>query len=62
MFKGNVAAVTAGVSGASFPFWETWLTSGWSTLIGVGGAIVLALTIWNKCLAIRLKNRDLRKK
>lgn len=60
MIKSNVTAVATGAGGLSYPFWNAWLTSGWSTLIAILGAIVLALTIWNKILEVRLKNRDLK--
>ncbi len=60
MFKSNTVAAAAGAGGLSFPLWDTLIASGWSTLIGIAGGIVLLLTIWNKVLEIRLKNRALR--
>jgi len=60
MLRSNVTAAAAGAGGISFPIWNNFLTSGWSILIAVMGAIVLGLTIWSKILEIKQKNRDLK--
>ncbi len=61
MLRGNGVSAATGSAGVSFPFWDMSLSSGWSILIGLAGGLVLLLTIWDKVLQIRLKNRDLRK-
>ena len=61
MLKSNVTAAAAGAGGISFPLWNSFLASGWSAIVAVLGVIVLLLTIWNKILEVRLKNRDLKK-
>ena len=60
MFKSNTVALAVGGGGITSPFWSVWLTSGWQILIAVAGAVVLALTIYNKVLEIRQRRRDLK--
>jgi hypothetical protein len=50
---------TLGGAGVTFPAWGEALTTGWQGLVGVMGAVVLVLTIYNKILEAKQRRRDL---
>ena len=58
MLKSNAASAAVGGTGLAYPLWAGWIT-GYQTLIAIGGAVVIALTIYNKVLEIRQRRRDL---
>ena len=62
MWRSNITAVTVGTGGITYPLWATWLTTGWSIALAVGGAVLLCLTIRNKILENRKLQRDLNAK
>ena len=62
MWKGNVAAAAVGTGGLTYPIWTTWLTTGWSVAVAIGGAVLLILAIRNKILENRKLRRDLAQK
>ncbi len=62
VIKGDITPFLIGSTGLTFPLWGTWLSSGWNIALGVAGAIVLGLTIYNKILEIKQRRRDLKKK
>lgn len=57
--KDMYSYVTAGAAVTS-PAWIDFMSHIWQTMVPLMGAIVLALTIWNKILENRQRRRDLR--
>jgi len=51
----------AGVSGVTLPLWIAWIPVAWQGIIAVLGALVLVLTLYNKTLELRIKQKELEK-
>jgi uncharacterized integral membrane protein len=58
----NTVAASTGSVALSYPAWAIHLSSQWSIIVAVLGAVVLLLTIWNKVLEIKMRRKSLREK
>lgn len=56
----DLSAYTQGGVAVTFPAWGQLLTEGWQVFVGVLGAVVLCLTIYNKVLEAIQRRRDLK--
>lgn len=60
MFRDTIDTAT-GVTGVTLPLWISWVPVAWQGIIAVIGAMVLLVTLYNKILELRLKQKELEK-
>lgn len=60
MLRDTVDTAT-GVTGVTLPLWIAWVPVAWQGIIAVLGGLMLLLTLYNKFLELRIKQKELEK-